>query len=240
MEKKNILADTIDAAGACAKYDEWARKLVSQKIIVAWLLKYCTEEFSGYSLEYIRDNCIEGKAEVGVTAVHQDSAVTYEDGNTDSKRGRKEKAKNETSEQIQGLNTVDASAREGKVVYDIRFKACVPGVGITIQLLINIEIQLDDSPGYPITKRGIYYGARMISSQYGTVFKNDEYDKLQKVYSIWICPRPAKSRRNTILDYRMKENAITGDYRIAKENYDLIEVIVLYLNDSEEESGETF
>ena len=40
--QQNILADTIDTADIKAKYDEWATKLLSQKIILAWVLKYCT------------------------------------------------------------------------------------------------------------------------------------------------------------------------------------------------------
>lgn len=38
-----------------------------------------------------------------------------------------------------------------------------------------------------LTRRGIYYAARLITSQKGTVFKNDDYNAIKKVYSIWIC-----------------------------------------------------
>ena len=48
-------------------------------------------------------------------------------------------------------------------------------------------MQMKDTPGYPIPKRGIYYGSRLISAQRGTVFKNQEYGKIKKVVSIWIC-----------------------------------------------------
>ena len=36
----------------------------------------------------------------------------------------------------------------------------------------------------------------MISEQYGTIFTNEHYEEIQKVYSIWICPDPAKKRKN--------------------------------------------
>ena len=34
-------------------------------------------------------------------------------------------------------------------------------------MIINIEVQNDFYPGYPLVKRGIYYGGRMLSAQYG-------------------------------------------------------------------------
>ena len=35
--QQNILADTLDAAGIMAQYDGWAVRIVSQKIILAWI-----------------------------------------------------------------------------------------------------------------------------------------------------------------------------------------------------------
>ena len=43
--QQNILADTLDAAGIMAQYDGWAVRIVSQKIILAWILKHCTEQY---------------------------------------------------------------------------------------------------------------------------------------------------------------------------------------------------
>ncbi len=60
-----------------------------------------------------------------------------------------------------------------------------------VNVIINIEIQNDDTPGYPIPKRSIYYGSRLISAQRGSVFKDHEYGKLKKVVSIWICESTA-------------------------------------------------
>ena len=56
-----------------------------------------------------------------------------------------------------------------------------------IALIINVEAQNDFYPGYPLIKRGIYYCCRMISSQYGREFTGPHYEKIKKVYSIWIC-----------------------------------------------------
>ena len=59
-----------------------------------------------------------------------------------------------------------------------------------------------------LVTRGFYYCARMISEQYGTVFTGEHYEKFQKVYSIWICPDPAKKRRNGIFRYHTVQDPV--------------------------------
>ena len=102
-----------------------------------------------------------------------------------------------------------------------------------IRLIINIEAQNDFYPGYPLIKRGIYYGSRMISSQYGTEFTESDYDKIKKVYSVWICMNPPKYRQNTIAKYAICESKLVGAVSEKKENYDLMTVIMICLGDSE-------
>ena len=89
--------------------------------------------------------------------------------------------------------------------------------------------QNDFYPGYPIIKRGIYYCSRMISSQYGVEFTKSHFEKIKKVYSIWICANPPKYRQNTINRYRIREEQLVGDVREAEENYDLLTAIVIAL-----------
>ncbi len=84
------------------------------------------------------------------------------------------------------MDTEDKSVREGTVTYDIRFRAIVPGSGEIIGLIVNVEAQNDFYPGYPLIKRGIYYCCRMISSQYGREFTDSHYERIKKVYSIFI------------------------------------------------------
>lgn len=127
--------------------------------------------------------------------------------------------------------------KERTVYFDIRFKALLPGSNEPVQLIVNLEIQVDDTPGYPLVTRGFYYCARMISEQYGTVFTGEDCGKLQKVYSIWICPDPVKKRRNGIFRYHTIEDKIMGESGAHLEDYDLMEVIVLHLGNAEEESG---
>jgi hypothetical protein len=72
MERQTNIAQTIDVAADLARYDECAKKLLSYDVIVAWILKSCTKEFSQYSVQFIMDNCIREKPEISRRAVHQD------------------------------------------------------------------------------------------------------------------------------------------------------------------------
>ena len=118
--------------------------------------------------------------------------------------------------------------------YDVRFFALVPGNEKEhLRLILNIEAQNKYNPGYSLMKRAIYYGARLISSQYGTEFEGSSYQKIKKVYSIWICTDVPKNRKNTINHYRMTEHYMVGKAVEKPENYDLINIVMLCLGDPE-------
>jgi hypothetical protein len=93
---------------------------------------------------------------------------------------------------VVGSDTEDNSDSEGLVRYDLLFDAIVPTTQKIIRLVINIEIQADTNLNYAIVARAVYYTARPISRQKGTVFNNSHYEKIQKVYSISICPDPKR------------------------------------------------
>ena len=124
---------------------------------------------------------------------------------------------------------------EGTVRYDIMFRAILPQGQERIELIINIEAQKDFYPGYPLIKRGIYYGCRMISSQYGTIFTNSHYEKIQKVYSIWICFNPPEKRKNSINIYSVKEKSVVGKVKEKEADYDLLIAVMICLDSGKEE-----
>ena len=131
-----------------ALYDAACKNVLSEKGIVAHILKTCVEEYKDSTIEEIIQ-CIQGKPEIDKILVQDASLPT----------------------RIGGEQTEDASDKEGTIFYDIRFTATVPSSDDeTIELIINLEAQNDFHPGYPLLKRGVYYCSRMISSQYGTVF----------------------------------------------------------------------
>ena len=89
-------------------------------------------------------------------------------------------------------------------------------------------------------KRALYYCSRLISSQYGTEFTEGRYEKIKKVYSIWICANPPENRKNTITRYHMTESNLVGNVREPKANYDLLTVVMLCIGEPEDDTGRRF
>lgn len=220
MKTETQLAKLIRVTKDKARYDSQVKKLLANRAILAWILKTCTEEFAPYSTKEI-EGCIRGEPEISLRSVHPND-LDADDPLLDGDAS------------IEGVNTEDGSFREETIYYDIRVNARAPSDGSPIELIINIEAQLDSSPGYPIEKRAVYYCSRLISSQYGTVFAHSEYQKLRKVYSIWFCPDPARKRQNTIKKISLGETAVFGEMDISGKNSDLMEILIINLGDARE------
>lgn len=210
IEQTN-LANSIDASADKAKLDEVAKKLVKHKIILAEILKECVDEFRDYEISFIEQKCIVGDVRMDEVSVDQD----MEDADSS----------------IVGADTEDNSHNEGLVRYDLVFEARVPKSGEIIGLIINVEIQVNLNPGYPLITRAIYYLARLISRQKGTVFQKSDYGKIRKVYSIWICPDPSKENRNSIVEYGFTQQKVIGKVDEPVKNYDKMKAIIINLND---------
>ena len=93
--------------------------------------------------------------------------------------------------------------------------------------------------GSPQFRRAVYYASRLISAQNGMEFKNADYDKLRKVYSIWICINGEKSLHNTVTEYCFHEKNMLGCYKGNREKYDLIDIIFIGLGNFEDKNDET-
>ena len=76
-----------------------------------------------------------------------------------------------------------------------------------------------------------------IEALYGTIFAGSHYEKLRKVYSIWICTDTAKVRRGSIRSYSFEENVRMGNYHEQRQNYDLMDIVILGLGDDGEKSN---
>lgn len=216
MEMENTLAKNIAAARKKAAYDAACKRLLANKAILSWIMKSCLAEYRDLGVDEIADKYIENDPQIADIAVHPDEEACRD------------------REQIQGANIEDSTIKEGTVTYDIRFYATAPRSGETVSLIINIEAQNDFYPGYPMIKRGIYYCSRMISSQYGTEFTGTHYERIKKVYSIWICVNPPKYRENTITRYGIQEENLIGDIAEKQENYDLLTAVMVCLGRSED------
>ena len=207
MTQDNYIAHLIEQTDLKPAYDAASKRFLASKPVLSRILKSCVREFAHSSLLDIQQKYIEGEPVISSIGVHPD----------------------DTAPSIRGLNTEDATLTEGTIFYDIRFFAIAPDTHDRIRLILNIEAQNDYNPGYPLMKRAVYYGARLISSQYGTEFQNSSYQDIKKVYSIWICTNVPKNRQNTINHYSLKEYHIAGLAKEPPENYDLIHIVMLGL-----------
>ena len=222
MERQTDLAEAIDVVADKAQYDRCAKKLLAFKAIDAWILKTCVKEFYPYSVEYITEHCLSGEVELSEHAVHQDQLNRSKRVNGD--------------EQVTKMNSESSSVNEGTVYYDVRFTAIAPTNEEIIKLIINLEIQTNDKPGYELVTRGIYYCARMISEQHDSVFIGEHYEKIQKVYSIWICPSTPECRKNQMTRYHMTKDQVIGNTYVKEQAYDLMEIIILSLGEPENDA----
>ena len=100
-----------------------------------------------------------------------------------------------------------------------------------IHIHIDFEVQNNyrpSDPPYPVIKRGIYYGAREISSQLGILTEQTDYGKIEKVYSIWVCNQNIPADLiNTMDRYYIHKEHIIGQSKEPESDYDLMEVIII-------------
>lgn len=206
---KTSLAQELSLARTKTKYDTQCKKILSQKIILAWILKYTVSEFAAMDISEIY-NCIEGPPEISAENLLPGAA---------------------NIEKITGMTNEDKIAGEGRIYYDIRFAVVFPSSDKYIRLLINLEAQSSFYPGYQIVTRGIFYDARMISAQLGTEFSIPHYDNIKKVYSIWICLDAPNYIGNAISDYHMTKTDLSAGIPDNPWTYDKISIVLITLNE---------
>ncbi len=207
----NELKDDLIKSDLEVRYDEHVKKLLANKKTLAWILKYSAVEYKDCTINEIV-GFIEGTPEI--------SSVGVDNGFT--------------AQSIKGNPNEDIIINEGMITYDLRFEALAPGTDDEyIQLIINIEAQNKFNPGYPLLKRAVYYCSRMISAQKGLEFENSEYNKIKKVYSIWVCTNPPKTHKNTITRYKISEENVIGSVKEDIPHYDLMNIVMLCLGSSD-------
>ena len=215
---RNELDKNLTLAGSKVRLDTQVKRVLAQKQVLSWIMKYTVREFMDLPLDVIEE-CIEGDPEI--------STVKVNPGET-----------NEINETINGMTNEDKVPGEGTVYYDIRFFAVAPGDSQQIRVIINLEMQKSYYPGYPIVTRGIFYGARMISSQLGTEFSDGNYSNIRHVYSIWICTGVPDKIGNAISEYRLEKHDLIPGFPDVKEDYDKLSVVVIGLNEKKDSNSQ--
>ena len=211
----NELTKDIALADGKACYDAYCKRILANKSILTWILKFTVSEFAEMTFSQIR-NCIDGDPEI--------SSERIEPGYTNSR--------------ITGEMNEDKIPDEGAVFFDIRFSVRIGEIHRQIKLIINIEAQKDFYPGYDIVTRGIFYGSRLISSQLGTEFSYSHYDDIKKVYSIWICMNAPATIGNAISKYSIKKTDYVSGIPDRVKGYDKLSVIIICLNETSENQSQ--
>lgn len=193
-----------------AKYDETLKELLANKQFLARILKRFVPEFSSYPLEDIENIYIEPESvSVSKTGVERNTT------------------------NIDGVSNEDATINEGRIYYDIIFRVIYPDRnGSFIGMYINIEAQNAYYKGYPIEMRGIFYAARRLSVQLKSINNDTNYGSLQKVYTIFICMGDVPNyEADTATLYHMAKHDIIGTVERTADDYDLMNVVILRIND---------
>ena len=196
------------------QYDLAAKNVLSERSVAAYILKGTVPEFKNVSINDIAEKCIEGDIQV--------SKVPVNPGKTNAVKKPKK---------IKGLRNEAGDVTEGWITFDIIFHAITPDSGERIRLIINIEAQKTFSEAtlkYILMKRALFYGSRLISSQKETEFSGSDYSEVKKVYTIWICME-SPTDRSIINHYHMTEHHLVGKYKEPPENYDLLNIVMVYL-----------
>ena len=197
--------------------DEQSKNLLKYKEVIAVILKHTVEEYEDFTVAEIMDFIL-------------DDSIT---GSREVSRGR-------TNTQITGMSAEFNEINEKTCYFDVSCRAKNPGLSkpdVQVNLHVDMEAQKDYRPGYPIEKRGIYYLSRSLSAQLNLLTEQTEYGQLEKCYSIWICrDNIPKSEQMSISFYGFTNFKNVGSCKPQKEDYDLLQLIIIRLGDKEYES----
>ena len=191
------------------KYDDACKRTWMLREIIAPVLRYTIKEYQTHTvsdvIRYINADSISDKVPV-------DDLPAF----------------------IKGDETELSSPTEKRVFFDVHFTAKNPDLSskdVLVMLHIDFEVQNEykpSNPGYPITKRAVYYAARELSSQLKAVTDTTNYDELEKVYSIWICnEKIPEGLKNSITRYHMEKEDIVGKCEESEAYHDLLEAVIV-------------
>ena len=191
------------------KLDETCKVLLSDTQILAHILKYVVDELRDFTIEEIQEII---PANINHEPVFPGNRVVKTSSNESIIPG------------------------EGILRFDVHFELDVPkrNKQKACKLQINIEAQNSIYNDYKIVTRGIAYISRLISKQFKTVIDGDNYQKMQKTYSIWLMPQAPLKYDGTIRIYSLQEKVESGIPLKEKEAYDKIKIATIYTSSKHE------
>ncbi|WP_406039473.1 hypothetical protein [Succinimonas sp.] len=246
-------AKVMDVTKGQIRCDAAAKQVLSNKDILAIILREVVPEFKNCDKDFIKRECLKDGVRVDLTPPDGDDA-------TDT---------------IVGLNTDEVLLLEGRKSYDLLFEVLVPEENVKrpgrkkrkgarnaaasgkeaasssdepekVVLIVHLEIQQNTSPGYSLEKRAIFYNSLLMVKQQLLV-KNFSYKKMRKVYSVWVCLNPKNETQNCIYSlkygpcgvsqrtYKKKKRIYVDESEkrlkkiTEKNDYDMSEIIFIHV-----------
>ncbi len=199
------IKNAVRAADKDAQYDEKAKRLLGNKIILAHILVKTVDEFKGMNPKDVV-SYIEGEPFISVVPV--EPGLTNVEQEKDGQR-------------IVGLNTENAEINEGFIRFDIIFYVRMKD-GIS-QVIVNLEAQKDEPTGYHILNRAVFYVSRLVSSQKERDFVKTNYNDIRRVFSIWVC---MGMDENSMAYVHLAKDDLLGSYPW-KGRLDLLNIVLI-------------
>lgn len=212
------IKNAVSATDREAQYDEQAKRLLGNKIILAHILVKTVDEFRGMNPKDVV-SYIEGEPFISVVPVEQ---------------GLTNAAKGKDGQRIVGMNTESAEVNEGLVRFDIIFYVRMKD-GIS-QVIVNLEAQKDEPAGYDILNRAVFYVSRLISSQKERDFVKTNYNDIKRVFSIWVC---MNMKENSMAYVHLVKEDMVGSYPW-KGGLDLLNIVMIGIADEVPEHDEEY
>lgn len=212
------MKNTIHATDRDAQYDECAKRLLGQKIILAHILAHAVDEFRGMRAEDIVSH-IEGDPYI--------NAVPVDPGMTN-------RVFEKEGERVVGFNSENQELYEGLIRFDIIFYVRMKD-GVS-QIIINIEAQRKEPTEYHILNRAVFYTSRMISSQKERDFTNSNYNDIKRVYSIWIC---INMKENSLEHIHLQKDSLINSHNW-KGNMELFNIVMIGLSEEVPEADKKY
>ena len=212
------IKNAVSATDQDAQYDDKAKRLLGNKIILAHILVKTVDEFRGMNPKDVV-SYIEGEPFISV--------VPVEPGLTNVE-------KEENGQRIVGMNTENAEINEGLIRFDIIFYVRMKD-GIS-QVIVNVEGQKDEPTSYHILNRAVFYVSRLVSSQKERDFVGTNFNDIRRVFSIWVCMNMDENS----MDYvHLTDDKLLGSYPW-KGRLDLLNIVLIGISNGLPEHDEKY
>lgn len=199
MDNDSTIGTVLEKHTASKAYDTYCKKILSNKQILANIMRGCVPEYSNMNLDEIVD-CIEPSS--------NNDDYSINGLNTDDL-------------------SIDGALIKYDVLFEAKLPGTKNDkIGLIINIEAqnnhNPGYPLVSRALYYCSR----LLARQKNMENG--FTHSNFGDIKKVYSIWICTSPTKKMGGIINKYSIKEECLGKEIKENKEAYDLLQVVILY------------